>query len=355
TMPPSLANPALHGKVPFPPELGAALKSFQQTRTLADDGKLGPETQEELNVPVWGRLRQIQLNLERWRWVPDDFGARAVLVNLPGYTLDVEENRKIVMTMRTVVGKEGWETPIFGDRIRYVELNPYWHVPPGIYQKELAPKLARDPSYLSEHHMEEGPGGANDIRQLPGPDNPLGKIKFLFPNKFDIYLHDTNEKQLFQKPDRDASHGCIRLEQPLQLADYLYRDDPQWSGGRIEQAIDDGQNKQVPLKHPVPVFILYFTTAVRPDGESQFYEDIYNIDHEQEAAWEAAGSRPPGRLEPGPGSHPQQEEAEQGKPGKKTADVGPDRDATPAPKKGTIRIERADTGEDLQPEPTQQP
>src|SRR5262249_5271176 len=141
-VPATLADPARKGKVPFPPKLAAAVKSFQQTRTLDADGKLGPLTQEELNVPLWGRLRQLEVNVERWRWVPDDFGARAVLVNLPGYQLSVEEKRQIVMSMRTVVGKEGWETPIFGDRIRFLTLNPYWNVPKGIYAKELAPKLA---------------------------------------------------------------------------------------------------------------------------------------------------------------------------------------------------------------------
>jgi len=352
-VPAALANPAAKGKVRFPAELAAAVKTFQQTRTLDPDGKLGPQTQEELNVPIWGRLRQIELNLERWRWVPDDFGERAVLVNLPGYQLDVEEDHRIVMSMRTVVGKEGWETPVFKDRIRYVELNPYWNIPPGIYAKELAPKLASDPYYLSEHHMEEGPGGADDIRQLPGPDNPLGKIKFLFPNKFDIYLHDTNAKALFQKPDRDGSHGCIRVERPFELADYLYRDDPKWSGGNIERAIETGENKQVPLQKPVPVFILYFTTAVRPDGEVEFYEDIYNLDHEQEAAWEKAGSMPPGRLEPGPGSHPPAEETVESEPGDEPANVSPEGD--PATRRGSIHIERADTGEDLQAEPAEEP
>jgi hypothetical protein len=198
--------------------------------------------------------------------------------------------------------------------------------------------------------MGEGP---TSVRQIPGPDNPLGRIKFAFPNKYDIYLHDTNQKALFAKPDRDSSHGCIRVEKPMDLAHYLMQDDPQWSGGQLEAAIATGENRDVPLKRPVPVYILYFTAQVRPDGDLEFYEDIYNIDHEQEAAWEAAGSRPPGRLEPGPSGRGQEEEAEQGEPGGEPANVSPEGDAADAPVRTGAKA--ADTGHDLQQEPAEKP
>jgi murein L,D-transpeptidase YcbB/YkuD len=320
-VPPELQNPAPGTKLAYTQPLADAVKAFQATRTVERDGSLGPETQEELNVPVVNRLRQLELNLERWRWLPDDFGPRAVLVNLPGYTLDVEESHRIVMSMRTVVGQEGWETPIFSDRIRFLVLNPDWTVPPGIYKKELGPKLAADPGYLAEHDMEVvNDGGATTVRQRPGPENPLGKVKFMFPNKYNIYLHDTNQHELFGKADRDDSHGCIRIEKPFELADYLLRDDPKWGGGKLEAAIASGDKEQVPLRTPVPVYLLYFTAAVRSDGSLQFYEDIYDIDRAQSQAWAELTSRRPGGAAPAA----EKEAVQQQAPGE-AAYVGPPR------------------------------
>lgn len=296
-MPAELAAAPAGGKVLFPAELADAVRRFQATRTLEMDGKLGPETQAELNVPVIERLRQIALNLERWRWVPDDFGERAVLVNLPGYSLDVEEHGRRVTSMRVVVGEEGWETPVFADRIRYLVLNPYWNVPPSIAEKEVLPEVQRNPGYLAEHDMEivagerddsavvspsrvweVGEGSGLRLRARPGEKNPLGRIKFMFPNTHDIYLHDTPAGELFAEADRDASHGCIRLERPLELAEYLMRDDPTWRGGALWQAIERGEQREVQLPKPVPVYLLYFTVAARPDGRIAFYEDIYDLD-----------------------------------------------------------------------------
>jgi len=308
-MPPGLANVPPESKAAYSKDLADAVRNFQATRTVEVDGSLGPETQEELNVPVLQRMRQIALNLERWRWVPDDFGQRAVVVNLPGYNLDVEESGRQVMSMRVVVGDEGWETPVFSDRIRYLVLNPYWNVPNSIFSKEILPKLRSDPGYLAENDMEVvdgerdnspvvspsmvwnvGEGSGLRVRARPGEQNPLGKVKFMFPNKYDIYLHDTPAKALFDEADRNGSHGCIRVERPLELADYLMRDDPQWSGGQLEAAIDSGEQRDVKLPQPVPVYLLYFTAMPGPDGNVAFFEDIYELDQAQAQAQAAATS-----------------------------------------------------------------
>ncbi|HEV8238291.1 MAG TPA: L,D-transpeptidase family protein [Thermoanaerobaculia bacterium] len=285
-IPPGLANVPPGGKAPYSKELAEGVRNFQATRTVEVDGSLGPETQEELNVPVLARMRQIALNLERWRWVPDDFGQRAVVVNLPGYNLDVEEQGRQVMSMRVVVGDEGWETPVFSDRIRFLTLNPYWNVPPGIFAKEIQPKMASDPGYLYSHDME-WTENRDSVRQRPGPENPLGKVKFMFPNKYDIYLHDTPAKALFDEADRNGSHGCIRVERPLDLADYLMQDDPKWGGGQLRAAIDAGEQRDVKLPQPVPVYLLYFTAMPGSDGNVAFFEDIYDIDSAQAQAQQA--------------------------------------------------------------------
>jgi murein L,D-transpeptidase YcbB/YkuD len=282
---------------PYGPELADAVRRFQSTRTVEIDGSLGPETQKELNVPVATRLRQLALNVERWRWVPDDFGTRAVVVNLPGFHLYALENGTPVMTMRTVVGEEGWETPVFSDRIRYLVLNPYWNVPPNIFAKEILPAMQRDPSYLWTHDME-WMENRDSVRQRPGPENPLGKVKFMFPNDHDIYLHDTPADALFDEPDRQLSHGCIRVEHPFDLADWLVRDNPKWNGGQLRAAIDRGEQRDVPLEEPVPVYLLYFTASPRADGAIAFYEDIYGLDRAHGRALATIAARRPGGEEP---------------------------------------------------------
>jgi murein L,D-transpeptidase YcbB/YkuD len=275
--------------------LSEGVRRFQQTRTLADDGNLGPETQEELNVPIADRLSQLALNVERWRWVPDDLGRRVVLVNIPGYTLDVEEGRRVVDSMAVVVGDEGWETPVFADRIEYLEVNPYWNVPPSILREEILPAAQADPGYLPSHDMEVVRGQTDDaprvadslvysaaeggdlrVRQRPGPRNPLGQIKFMFPNEHNVYLHDTPADNLFREPDRTGSHGCIRVERPFDLAAYLLGSG--WSAERVRAEVGEGARKTLRLSEEVPVYLLYFTAAVRPDGRLELYEDVYGID-----------------------------------------------------------------------------
>jgi len=365
-VPPELAAASAGSKSPYTPELADAVRRFQATRTLDGDGSLGPETQAELDAPVARRLRQIELNLERWRWVPDNFGERAVMVNLPGYRLDVVEGGRSVMAMRVVVGEEGWETPVFHDRIRYLVINPYWNVPDNLFQKDVMPAIQRDPSYLAEHGLEIVDGERDDspvvspsrvweigtnglrLRARPGEENPLGRVKFMFPNKYDIYLHDTPSTALFDDADRSASHGCIRLERPLDLADYLVRDDPKWNAGKIRAAIASGETQEVPLAKPVPVYLLYFTAAYQDDGHVAFFEDIYDIDRAHSQAWTSVASRRPGGATPAA-----EEEAVEQQASAEAAYMGPPSHAHGAA--AWARRHRSGALEKLQGKPGQQP
>lgn len=284
---------------PTHPQFAALLAAYRRARS-----ELATETQAELRAPIEERLQQLRLNLDRWRWVPDDFGSRAVVVNIPGFTLDVEERGRVTMSMRTVVGEVDWQTPVFAGRIRSLVLNPYWNVPPNILAREVLPSLQADPSYLASHDMEvvradgaDSPavaaselwaptaGGEVRVRQRPGPRNPLGKVKFMFPNEHDVYLHDTTAAALFARLARARSHGCVRLERPLELAELLLDDDPRWRAGALHAAIASGEERHVALRESVPVFLVYMTAAVRPDGDVAFYDDVYGLDRAHQAAW----------------------------------------------------------------------
>lgn len=267
------------GTALFDGEVAAAVARFQRRHGLELSGKLDEETLAELNVPVRKRIRQIELNLERWRWLPRSLGDRYILVNVPEYRMELIEGGRKAIDMAVVVGKEQSRTPVFSDRMEYLELNPAWNIPDGIAQEEILPKLASDPGYLASHNMEiVGTDGKTRIRQRPGPDNPLGQIKFMFPNEFDVYLHDTPADHLFSRSERDFSHGCIRLERPVQLAEYLLKDDPNWQGTRLREAILSGEQRTVRLPTKLPVHILYFTAWVEDDGTVQLRKDVYGHD-----------------------------------------------------------------------------
>jgi murein L,D-transpeptidase YcbB/YkuD len=262
-----------------------SLEAFQKRHGLEPTGKLNEDTLAELNVPVAERIRQIELNMERWRWLPSSLGDRYIYVNVPEYRMELVDHGKKAIDMAVVVGKQQSQTPVFSDRMTYLELNPEWNVPNNIAENEILPKLASDPGYLASHNMEMvETEGKPRIRQLPGPDNPLGQVKFMFPNEYDVYLHDTPADHLFSRTERDFSHGCIRLERPVQLAEYLLKDDPNWQGGRIREAILSGEQKSVKLAAPIPVHILYFTAWVEDDGTLQFRDDIYGHDAKLAAA-----------------------------------------------------------------------
>jgi murein L,D-transpeptidase YcbB/YkuD len=275
----------------------AAVAHFQNRHGLEPSGKVDADTLAEMNVPVGDRIRQIALNMERWRWLPSDLGQRYIYVNVPEYRLDLVEAGHTALTMRVVVGKLQSKTPVFSDEMTYLELNPAWNLPNDIVANEIAPKAS--PGYLASKNLElvrgwndtdpvdpssvdlsqlGKPGFPYRLRQKPGEDNPLGQIKFMFPNQFDVYLHDTPADHLFSATERDFSHGCVRLERPVQLAEYLLKDDPKWQGTALRDAITSGEHETVTLKNPLPVHILYFTAFVEKDGTVQFRRDVYGHD-----------------------------------------------------------------------------
>ncbi len=248
-----------------------------------------------------GHREQIEMNLERWRWAPRDLGARYILVNVPAYQLQVMEGERPVLAMRVIVGKPDHPTPIFSDEMRYVVFSPYWNIPEEILRKETLPRLVKDPDYLERNHIEVvGTSGkdvvdASDIdwadegatkglrfRQAPGPENALGLVKFIFPNHFDVYLHDTPTDRLFFQPSRALSHGCIRVEDPVSLAQYVMRDRPEWTSERISTAMHANEEQTVTLKQRLPVHIGYWTAWVNADGKTVTYtDDPYGLDAAQ--------------------------------------------------------------------------
>ncbi|GAB2965769.1 L,D-transpeptidase family protein [Hymenobacter coalescens] len=282
-------------------DLVAAVKAFQTQHGLKADGNLGPETIKFLNVPLQQRIDQIIVNMERWRWIPKRFEPNYLLVNIPDYHMWVYENGKPAIDMRVIVGKTLNATPVFSDKMEYVVLAPYWNVPYSIIDKELRPKLAADPvGYLNRLDMEvvKGAGAkatpvdptsidwANltegtwryTLRKRPGPKNDLGDAKFIFPNSLDIYLHDTPHDELFSQGKRGFSHGCVRVEKPLELAEYLLRNKPGWDMTKIQETIAGGKEQYVPLPEKLPVYLVYFTAWVDDAGNLHFRDDIYGHD-----------------------------------------------------------------------------
>lgn len=277
-----------------------AVKSFQRRHGREPDGRLGATTVADLNIPLSTRVHQMQLALERWRWLPIDIHAAPIVVNIPEFRLRAyDENFKIVLSMNVVVGKAyDHNTPVFGDAMQYVVFRPYWNVPYSIARAEFFPRMAKDPDYLekkgfevvdsrqkvvasgvvSSEIFEQLRAGKLFVRQKPGPKNSLGLVKFIFPNSYSVYMHDTPEQKFFSKSRRDVSHGCIRLERPADLAVYVLRDNPGWNMERIRAAMQSGDNRQVNLTTPIPVLIVYGTVVVRDDGLVHFYDDIYGHD-----------------------------------------------------------------------------
>jgi murein L,D-transpeptidase YcbB/YkuD len=279
----------------YDPSLVEAVKRFQERHQLKADGIVTPQTIAAMNVPVGDRIRTIELNLERWRWLPDTMPDRYLLVNVPGFHLYAIEHERPVLDMRVVVGAPDKKTPIFADEMTTVIFSPYWNVPPDIAREETAPRAAQDPGYLERNNMEviDARGGAVDpysidwsnteglrIRQRPGTGNALGGVKFVFPNNFNVYLHDTNAGKLFDRVERGLSHGCVRVEEPAKLAEYVLRDQPEWTPQTIADAMQAGKERAVKLKQPLPVYIVYMTASVH-NGGVRFVKDVYGHDREQ--------------------------------------------------------------------------
>jgi murein L,D-transpeptidase YcbB/YkuD len=298
-----------HEKNPSPvfdATVAHAVKRFEERHRLKPDGILDAETVEAMNVPVEQRIRTLELNLERWRWLPDKMPARYLLVNVPDFRLEAIENGTPVMDMRVVVGEPENKTPIFADEMTNVVFSPYWNVPPKIARDETIPLAASQPDYLDRNNMEvvDKSGQVLDatdvdwsnaeglrIRQRPGAGNALGGVKFIFPNTFDVYLHDTNAGTLFGKLERALSHGCVRVERPEALAQYVLRDQPEWTAEAIQQAMQAGDEKHVKLQAAIPVYIVYNTAWVH-DGGVRFLKDLYGHDADQSAKlWPAHASQ----------------------------------------------------------------
>ncbi len=285
-------------------EIVEAVKRFQQRHGLESEGKLGPQTIEELNRPMSFRVRQLQLTLERWRWLPHDFDEPPIVVNIPEFLLrayDKEGNP--TFRIRVVVGRAmRTETPVLEEDMKYVVFWPYWNVPPSILRNEIVPKIAKDPAYLqknafevatysgqvvtdgvvSEETLAQLRAGKLMVRQKPGPKNALGLIKFIFPNDNNVYLHSTPSTSLFAQSRRDFSHGCIRVEDPAALAEWVLRNNPGWTRERIDAAFKAQKEQQVNLTKVIPVLIVYGTAVVPEDGRAKFLEDIYGLDKKLE-------------------------------------------------------------------------
>jgi murein L,D-transpeptidase YcbB/YkuD len=264
----------------FDPAVAAAVTRFQKRHGLEPTGEVDEGTLAALNVPAAERVRQIALNLERWRWMPSDLGKRYIRVNIPELTMALVENGQPVLEMRVVVGKaQQSRTPVFSDKMTYLEVNPAWNIPDGIAEEEILPKAAGDPGYLARNNIEVvTTGSTSRLRQRPGPDNPLGQIKFMFPNEHDIYLHDTPADHLFARTERDFSHGCIRLERPMDLAHVLLKGSEEWTPEKLQEVLASGEQTTVSLPEPLPVHLLYFTAWVDEDGLVQFRPDVYGHD-----------------------------------------------------------------------------
>lgn len=302
----------------FDETLAEAVRRFQRRHGLQDDGVVGRRTRQALSRPVEQRLRQIALNLERWRWLPRDLGRRYILVNMAGFELQVREDDEVRLSMRVIVGKPFRATPTFRENMTYLVFNPYWNVPGKLARRDLVPALLRDPAYFERKRIRVLSGWDADaveldadaidwrqyaggrylpyrLRQDPGPDNSLGRIKFMLPNPFSVYLHDTPSRHLFQRPVRTFSSGCIRVEKPVALASYVLGEG--WDGRAVLEAIDAGRNRVQRLKAPIPVYILYQTAWVDEAGHMQFRDDVYQRDRRLAGLLPTALVRPP--LSPG--------------------------------------------------------
>ena len=317
----------------FDQTLDVAVRKYQETHGLYVDGVVGKSTIESLNVPIEQRISQIELTMERWRLLPQYLGSKYILVNIANFHLYGVENNLDAIDMRIVVGKPQWNTPMFSEEMTHIVMNPYWNIPPSIFKDDIVPRIKQDPTYMSKRgidavglktpeyivieeeqetvevaeHVTGSPenteeaepqlseaelqnkkvqeeytaqvlSGKYRLRQNPGPSNPLGQIKFLFPNKHSVYLHDTPNRGFFKRAQRNFSHGCIRVQKPVDLAEFVLQANPDWTQSRIKSSINSRKTRTVHLNQTIPVYILYFTAWVDDSGNANFHKDIYGLD-----------------------------------------------------------------------------
>lgn len=298
----------------FDETLSDAVRRFQARNGLDVDGVVGPATLTSLNVPADERARQLEINMERWRWLPTDLGERHIEVNIAGFDVRVMESGQVVQRHRAVVGREYRQTPSFSGIMTYLVLAPYWHVPPNIAALDKLPAIKADPGILAAQRFTVLDLGTNEpvdpatidwqaltgqelnrryrLRQDPGPFNALGSVKFMFPNQYNVYLHDTPSRELFARTSRSFSSGCIRIDNPLELAEYLLSDQAAWTRARIDEVVAGGVERSVRLTRSVPVHLLYWTAWADEDGTVQFRNDLYGRDRR---VWLALEASPPGQ------------------------------------------------------------
>jgi len=289
----------------FDDETVLAVRRFQERHGRTVDGIVGPNTLRDLNISVEQRVRQIELNLERWRQLPSDLGERFIMVNTASFQLEVVEKGRRLMKMKVVAGRRSRRTPEVSGELTYIVLNPYWHIPHSIATRDILPKIQEDPQYLLKQNILVFENWESDspridpqsvdwsdvtekafsfkFRQEPGPRNALGRIKFVFPSQFSVYLHDTPVQSLFRKTQRDFSSGCVRIEKPIELASLLLKDEPKWTRERIVDTIRSGQTQVIWLAEKVPVHISYWTAWADESGTIHFRDDIYGRDKSLES------------------------------------------------------------------------
>lgn len=295
--PPATAEPTALYEGP----LVEAVRRFQVDHGLVADGNLGKATLEALNVSAADRVRQVEVNLERLRWVKEPPAGRRLEVHVPAFMVEVWQDDTLTHSTRVIVGKRDWPTPLFEGEMSALILNPPWHVPDSIASDEILAKILANAAYLAEENMvvfEKGVTGEIDpmtidwaalstkelpyrFRQRPGPGNLLGKVKFSLPNHHNIYLHDTPGRSLFERADRALSHGCVRVDKPFALADVLVADLPEWPPGELAKKAATGKELGIRLPQPIPVRMLYTTVRAKEDGTVVFYRDLYGLDAAQ--------------------------------------------------------------------------
>jgi len=303
-----LGQAAPEGRL-YDPALVAAVKAFQIRHGLEADGVIGRNTRNVFNETVETRINQVLANMERLRWQPPQFGERYIIVNVPAFELTAFDNGQPALHMSTITGRPARKTPIFSDNIRYLEFNPNWHVPPTIVKEDILPHLREDPTYALEHKnvriyqdgVEIDPTtvdwkhvGVHDYRMRapPGPRNPLGTVKFMFPNPFDVYLHDTSEPNLFKEDVRALSSGCVRVADPAALTNWILSTKTGWSDEKRLKILESGKQTRVELPAPVPVYLIYVTAWLGADALPVFRSDIYSYDSELAAAINDVESKP---------------------------------------------------------------